>query len=138
MDALGGGGMREFAWWSDLPRTRGAGIHDQGVPAGSDQRLVRVAVDNHVRAVSLDEVIRRRTAGFVPVTDVDLEPLERQADLLRQAEDGVVRVAEYRVNGRDPAQFPQHSKAPDVAGMQDRFDPVQGGKRLSADERVRI
>ena len=116
----------------------GAGVDDQGPSTRFDQRLVRVAVHDHVGLIGVRQANWSGAAELVTVGDEDLHTSEREIHAPRQIELGVIGVSHDRVNWGDRAELAKNGVATDISGMQDDFDTVQSGQRTCTDEGMSI
>src|SRR6187399_2768896 len=70
-----------YAWpQAEAPGARGAGVDDEPLAGALDERLVGVAEHDDVGSVSRQQLLSRRTADFVSVTDVDGASIELEIE----------------------------------------------------------
>ena len=62
------------------------------------------------------------------------ESVERQEETGRQAQLRPVDIASHRLHRRDRVQLPQHVEPPDVAGVEDHLDSLEGRQRLRSQQ----
>jgi len=98
-----------------------------------------MAVDDDLMVISRDQLFGGRAAKLVPVTDVNLDTVERNSELaLEIGVAGRIGIAVNGVDGRNQTKLIKNVASADVPGVNDEVNSLQRGVNARPEKAMRV